>query len=226
MPGKASVVFLNFNAYYLFYFRIIVKATSVEKLVSDSRYMADANLTAFVSALIGIIEGLDEEKPNSPNSAAVAPGNVLSGAVKSSYSLLATTPKIAKFKSISHSSVAWLEMLVVDVALRNRDRFVLIWPILELHYTRTLCVVSSISYLHERRIVGLLKIATRMISRYNLSESLIRLLGCVFIRAEEHAVSSRSLLRTLRETSVTVRPKHPVGLSNQVKLLLVCVAME
>lgn len=195
-----------------------MKATSVEKLVSDSRYMADANLTSFVSALVGIIEGLDEEKPTSPAAGAAAAAASASSAavVKSSYSLLSSTQKIAKFKSISHSSVAWLEMLVVDVALRNRDRFVLIWPILELHYTRTLCVSNTISYVYERRIVGLLKIATRMISRYNLSESLIRLLGCVFIRTEDHTVNSRSLLRTLRESSAMVRPKYAVGLSNQV----------
>ena len=36
----------------------------------------------------------------------------------------------------SVASCAWLEMLVVETALRNRDRFALLWPPLSMHYRR------------------------------------------------------------------------------------------
>lgn len=113
----------------------------------DSRYMADASLYAFVSALVSLIEGFDDDKNGS---ATVS---------RSSYSLISSTQRCAKWKSVSHSSVAWLEILLVDVALRNRDRFVLIWPVLELHYTRTLCgQTGSISYVHERFVIAFIDI--------------------------------------------------------------------
>jgi hypothetical protein len=38
--------------------------------------------------------------------------------------------------SASVASCAWLEMLVVETALRNRDRFALLWPTLSMHYRR------------------------------------------------------------------------------------------
>jgi hypothetical protein len=36
----------------------------------------------------------------------------------------------------TEASASWLEVMVVEVALRNRDRMTLIWPILVEHYTR------------------------------------------------------------------------------------------
>jgi hypothetical protein len=49
----------------------------------------------------------------------------------------------------SESSRCWLEMVLVETALRNRDRFSLLWPHLSGHYGRTLgrmdqsCAASS-----------------------------------------------------------------------------------
>jgi hypothetical protein len=52
---------------------------------------------------------------------------------------------------ISASSIAWLEMSVVEISLRNRDRFAVIWPILKKHYLETLTnVKSGLSYITER----------------------------------------------------------------------------
>jgi hypothetical protein len=53
--------------------------------------------------------------------------------------------------SISSSSMAWLEVILVELALRNRDRFQVCWPILRAHYLRSLGSVSfKLSYVAER----------------------------------------------------------------------------
>lgn len=51
----------------------------------------------------------------------------------------------------SAASIAWLEMLLVEIVLRNRDRFHLCWPYLKYHYTRSLGnSFHKLSYITER----------------------------------------------------------------------------
>lgn len=86
--------------------------------------------------------------------------------------------------SFSSASVAWLEMVLVEVSLRNRDRFASLWPVLKHHYVRVLCGSAvSLSYVAERRVLGILKICTRMISRDNLAGTILELLGRIFARS-------------------------------------------
>jgi hypothetical protein len=52
---------------------------------------------------------------------------------------------------VSKSSIAWLEMMLIEIALRNRDRFALYWPILKLHYQKCLGnQFTRLSYVSER----------------------------------------------------------------------------
>ena len=50
---------------------------------------------------------------------------------------------------ISMASASWLEMLIVEITLRNRDRFNLLWPSLERHYS-FLSGCDEFSYAVER----------------------------------------------------------------------------
>jgi hypothetical protein len=51
----------------------------------------------------------------------------------------------------SASSIAWLEMMLVELSLRNRDRFAICWPILKAHYQKCLGNhFTQLSYVSER----------------------------------------------------------------------------
>lgn len=54
-------------------------------------------------------------------------------------------------RSVSASSMAWLEVVLVEISLRNRDRFHVCWLILRSHYLRSLGSSSfRLSYVAER----------------------------------------------------------------------------
>ncbi len=50
----------------------------------------------------------------------------------------------------SACSCAWMEMVLVEVSLRNRDRFATIWPVVGRHYCATLNAAAYLSYITER----------------------------------------------------------------------------
>jgi hypothetical protein len=51
----------------------------------------------------------------------------------------------------SAASISWLEMILVEISLRNRDRFSLYWPVLKLHYQKCLGTnFTKLSYVAER----------------------------------------------------------------------------
>jgi hypothetical protein len=99
----------------------------------------------------------------------------------------------------TEASCAWLEMLLVEAALRNRDRMSLIWPMISAHYSRPFSedesIVTSSSHLEghpvilshsiDRRVTGIFKIATRLLSRNQLSGPIIHLLATIFGQHEQ-----------------------------------------
>jgi hypothetical protein len=87
----------------------------------------------------------------------------------------------------SAATAAWLENVLVDIALRNRDRFVLLWPLLRDHYTRGLNSKKKLSYVVERRVVGVLKIVEQMLSRTAHAKALLSLLAALFVLPESAA---------------------------------------
>jgi hypothetical protein len=50
----------------------------------------------------------------------------------------------------SEASIAWMESLLADVVIRNRDRIASVWPCVEQHYRSTLRSSSVVSYTTER----------------------------------------------------------------------------
>lgn len=90
----------------------------------------------------------------------------------------------------SSNSVAWLEILVSEIALRNRDRIgAKLWPLLASHYRRTIGTNAlTLDYALERRVMGVFRIATRMLARDDhLRDEIMSLLDDLFV----HAVSKK-----------------------------------
>ena len=107
--------------------------------------------------------------------------------------------------SFSSSTIAWLEMIIVDVSLRNRDRFTIIWPILKNYYLKVLsgsCV--KLSYIAERRIVGLMKICTRMLSREHYCGEILDVMGKVFARTTHAEHIPNIITNTITASPSTV----------------------
>eukprot|EP01038_Epipyxis_sp_PR26KG_P004477 gene4477-6328_t len=191
--------------------RKLIAQCNISQLIPDSRFMTEPNLMKFMVWLIKSSELRDFEDQNRSNSdinsysVEIDLKNIGSNIdifnndsnnaellevdqhVKSKEALSKLYVQSQKSfcesnKPISASSVAWLEMIIVEVALRNRDRFGSFWPILKQHYLKTLIGSNvTLSYITERRVCGLLKIVARMISRDQHSAELLELLGKLFI---------------------------------------------
>lgn len=134
-------------------------SNSIHHLVADTRFMSEDGLRNFVVSLVNFTEvGSDdpkrEEAAVASSSADVALVHVDDN-VSARNSALAFFGAVAEIvsaaDSVSKASVAWYEMLLVEVALRNRDRFGSLWPILSQHYARTLSEQQAhFSYVTER----------------------------------------------------------------------------
>jgi hypothetical protein len=108
--------------------------------------MSELGLCSMVEALIGFTEVLDAPVSESQNNALECLKPQLSSTIKT------INLKIKSSLSVSRASVAWFEMLLVEISLRNRDRFGAFWPLLSAHYSRVLIESSHItmSYVTER----------------------------------------------------------------------------
>lgn len=193
----------------------MVANSGAAQLVSDSRFLSEANLESLLKSLVYAAEAKDEflrtdafpisprstgsSNKNSPVPGTAEGGKDLEQSV-SATQLLLQQAKAAVLgcqgalnirHSFSSSTVAWLEMVLVEVSLRNRDRFNTFWPILRHHYVRVLSGPHvTLSYITERRVLGVLKICTRMVSRDHFSGTILELLGRIFARHNPAAASS------------------------------------
>lgn len=165
----------------------------VAQLVPDSRFLPENSLDAVLRSLVCVTECKDETVRAIAEFAEAALAEVSpEPEPEVSYTeerwsvgelLARCTSALQGRQSFSSASVAWLEMVLVEVSLRNRDRFQSFWPILKHHYIRSLCGSSvQLSYITERRVLGILKICTRMISRDHFSGAILELLGRIFAR--------------------------------------------
>ena len=112
------------------------------QIVSDTRFLDEDSLLNFVGALsqltqIGDLTGVQVYT------------NIETDIVGLKNELEAV---LATKIGISSSSASWLEMVIVDVILRNRDRFGVLWATFESHYIRSLCGCDVFSYKSERLV--------------------------------------------------------------------------
>ena len=176
--------------------RSLVSACGVASLVAESKYFSDDILLGFVRALsaqTAEAEAEAEAKAERGSDAAgqsPAGGTLISardGAQSPTQCLpLSTDDVIGNILSCevplpSPASAAWQENVLVDVALRNRDRFSLLWPVLREHYLRGLNSRRQLTYVVERRVVAIFKIAERMLSRGEHTKAILSLLASLFV---------------------------------------------
>ncbi|CAN0448351.1 unnamed protein product, partial [Ectocarpus sp. 8 AP-2014] len=81
-----------------------------------------------------------------------------------------TTPQV------STASLAYAEVLIAEIALRNRERIVLVLPVLLEHYRRRLAGATYATFSVEKAATGLLRIVSRLFFRPGLAAPLSRAL--------------------------------------------------
>ena len=198
--------------------RSVIATSGIAQLVSDSRFLSEQSLDALLRSLVAMAEAKDESHhgdqsdaqpvsssvpaeagSEAPTSKEAKEGKTVQFSRNASDELLHVTrdflaasySALAAKHSFSSSTVSWLEMVLVEISLRNRDRFSTFWPILKHHYIRVLSgPLVDLSYVTERRVLGLLKICTRMISRDHFSGAILELMGRIFARAGPAATAS------------------------------------
>jgi len=107
--------------------------------------MSEAILQDFTKTLISMTEmEVGEKSPDIPPTPA-APAREESAKLDQSLLGLSSLLSIitSNIPAPSESSRCWLEMILVETALRNRDRFSLLWPLISAHYSKTLGRVAS-----------------------------------------------------------------------------------
>ena len=151
-------------------YRQMLLESGLGQLVSDSRFMEGPALQKFLSGLIAAAESdqrgdFDFQITHRPSSSPEAATAAQSGLTLSCGEVAAAavdnlTQQLWRRKkpALSAAAVSWLEVLLVDVALRNRDRFSVVWPLLRDHYKRTLFGAEDgggsiqLSYITERYV--------------------------------------------------------------------------
>ena len=163
--------------------RELVSACGISSLISGTRFLTEASLVSLLASIVNLAIAHDST-PHA--SSAVTRQFASNGGSVSRDPLVALEGIISSVCSSdtplpSLATCSWLEMVLVDISLRNRDRFAMLWPLLDAHYRKALGGSDAVSYLTERRIVGIFKIAERMIPRDALAAPLLGLMGHLFI---------------------------------------------
>ncbi|CAN0491219.1 unnamed protein product, partial [Laminaria digitata] len=84
---------------------------------------------------------------------------------------------VGRIEAISPASLAYAEVLIAEIALRNRERVKLVLPLLLEHYRRRLGAASYATFSVEKAATGLLRIVSRLFFRPGLSAPLSRALS-------------------------------------------------
>lgn len=152
---------------HLIRFRGNVAKCNLNALITDSKFLPEHILLAFMQSIARTTEYYTLSESSSDSQLLVDFENLPPvGALLSEDLPTCPVPKRGTLfgdyladslaidalrKSISTSSLAWLEVVLVEIALRNRDRFHVCWPTLRAHYLRSLGSQSfKLSYVAER----------------------------------------------------------------------------
>jgi hypothetical protein len=118
----------------------------IDQIIPNSKFLLEGSLTVFLEGLCEVSEKelLESNSPGALTDETVLPmlgqsaTPSLSLGMRHALSLASDLKKCThQLESPSESSAAWLEMILVEVALRNRDRFSSIWSLISSHYART-----------------------------------------------------------------------------------------
>ena len=153
----------------------------VAQLVSDTRFFSESTLGIFFESLIRAAESgdgmadseslelSDINRCNSPgillNESKVNDLKVIkkknainTNEVENILSLIMSSISDVQLKAsstdlISASSISWLENILIEASLRNRDRLCLFWNLLVKHYEMTIETAVLLTYPLERYVL-------------------------------------------------------------------------
>lgn len=197
---------------------------NIIQIISDSKFLEEKCILLYFQQLCHVMESKRQSKitseltlqSNCPLDPGDEPAPSVGGhGIEDLKHYLVEVSK--KLPPPTEASSAWLEMVLVEATLRNRDRLSLIWPMISTHYSRPFFEDESIlasvqhseghpvilSHSIDRRVCGVFKIATRMLSRQQLCNPIINLLYSVFGQvSNEHNKSKSAPVRlNLRKDS-------------------------
>ena len=143
----------------------MVSACGIAQIVSDTRFYSEDVLSVFLEALVAVTQAADgfhghgqnghssvadSKKPDQGigGKAAHSPASLsLEGCIDGISDAMLSSSAVV---FVSPSSVSWLENLLVETSLRNRDRLFLFWILLSQHYEKTIRGTVALTYPLER----------------------------------------------------------------------------
>lgn len=142
-------------------FREMVAACGIAQIISDTRFYSEDTLCYFFESLVAVTETADGFEHVRVQSESIKASEHTSTEKSSHCSVCAGLQAImgelsgALLRSsseafVSPSSVTWLENLLVEASLRNRDRLSLFWTMLAQHYETTIKRTVLLTYPLER----------------------------------------------------------------------------
>jgi hypothetical protein len=136
--------------------RTLVYNSGIGRIVSDSRYLTEQSLFNSLLAIICCTESSEESTHTNKfqSCAKLCHSHMVEDDEDTAAVCAALGEKLNRLYDMlpncSECSCSWLEMLLADIVLRNRDRFSLIWPTLEQHYKCTLGPNATLNFVTER----------------------------------------------------------------------------
>lgn len=143
----------------------MVVSCGVAQLVPDTRFLGENTLQYFFESLILAAE-IGDGFVQPPSSSATVNGEsipeieismnrrkdvgVIESELEASISELSGLLSVSLRSRISASSVSWLENLIAEASLRNRDRLSVLWRLLSQHYEMTIQNAVVLTYSLER----------------------------------------------------------------------------
>lgn len=141
----------------------MVSACGIAQIVSDTRFYSEDVLDVFLEALVAVAQAADGfhgqggqsgvidsakpgpgiERKGAQSPVSLCLDGCIDGITDSMYSSSAVV-------YVSPSSVSWLENLLVETSLRNRDRLFIFWVLLSQHYEKTIQGAVVLTYPLER----------------------------------------------------------------------------
>jgi hypothetical protein len=160
----------------------LIKSCDFVGLVSDSRFMDDKGICHLLEALIGLI-----------------PASSINTGSESS---TAEEKKALYEYPISPASEAFAEVLICEIALRNRDRLTMLWgTLLQAHYTARL---ESIAHTYRENEEALLPIMNGSIEK--AITGLLRISCCAVQKGQvpNEVLNTWTILDTIKEDDKSV----------------------
>ena len=135
--------------------------TGIARLISDSRFLSEDSLLNSMSVIALCAEAassstttnaadstwltfFDQTIAKQQQNQAVIRDPVLAILAENLQAIKSFVPRC------SAASGSWLEVVLVEMSMRNRDRFLLLWPILDTHYRSALIAATTVNYINER----------------------------------------------------------------------------